>query len=85
MDSAYRSVEIIFFYQIYSLQLETIGAFKIIVLRSTSLNLGSSNLKLYADFKIGLNRENPVTVESVDPYFPFCETPCAIHKVCVYI
>ena len=48
------------FYQIYLLQLETLGVCKIVIPRYTqALKLGSSNRKLYADFKIGLNLENP--------------------------
>ena len=38
---------------------------------STSLKLGSFIQKLYVDFKNGLNLENPITNESVDPYSPF--------------
>ena len=59
------------FYQIYSLQLETLGVFKIVIFRSTGLKLGSLTQKLYVDFKNVLNLENPITSESVDPYSPF--------------
>ena len=60
-----------YLYQIYSLQLETLEAYKIIIFRFTSLKFGSFNLKLYVDFLIGLNLENPITQECVDPYSPF--------------
>ena len=65
-----------YFYQITPLQLETLGAYKIVIFRSTSLKLGLLIRKLYVNFKNGLNLENPITNESVDPYSPFFETPC---------
>ena len=40
-----------YFYQIYSLQLKTLGAFKIFIFRSTSLKFDSLNWKLYLNFK----------------------------------
>ena len=60
----------------YSLQLETSGAYKIFIFRSKSLIKSG----LYVDFKNGLNLENPITNESVDPYSPFFKTPC----ICLY-
>ena len=57
------------FEQIYSLLLETLGAFKIVIFRSTSLKLGSLNWKLYVDFKTGFNLKNPITNESLDYHF----------------
>ena len=65
-----------YFYQITPLQLETLGAYKIVIFRSTSKKFGSLIRKLYVNFKNGLNLENPITNESVDPYSPFFETPC---------
>ena len=66
-----------YLYPIYSLQVETLEAYKILIFRFTSLKFGSFNLKLYVDFFIGLNLENPITQECVDPYSPFFfETPC---------
>ena len=61
--------QIILFLPNYSLQLDTIGAYKIVIFRSTSIQLGLLNRKLYVDFKNGL--ENPITSESVDHYSPF--------------
>ena len=40
-------------------------------IKSTSLKLDSLNRKLYVDIKNGLNLENLITNESVDPYSPF--------------
>jgi len=42
----------LYFYQIYSLQLETSGAYKIVIFRSTSLKLDLLNWKLKIDFKM---------------------------------
>ena len=50
--------EIILFLPNYLLQLETLGACKIDIFRSTSVKLDSLNLKLHVDFKNGLNLEN---------------------------
>ena len=62
----------LYFIQIYSIWLETLGAFKVVIFRSTSLKLDTLNRKLYLNFKNVLNLENPITTnESVDPYFPF--------------
>ena len=55
----------LYFYQVYSLQMETLGAFKIVIFRSTSLKLDSLNRKLYVDFNNGLVFENPITTKSV--------------------
>ena len=52
--------EIILVFPNYSLQSETLGAYKVFILRSTSLKLGLLNRKLYVDFK------NPITNESVE-------------------
>ena len=51
---------------LYSLQgqLETLGAFKIVIFRSTSLKLNLLKQNLYVDFKNGLNPENPITNDS---------------------
>ena len=62
--------EIILFLPNYLLQLETSGAYKIFIFKSG----------WYVDFKNGLNLENPITNESVDPYSPFFKTPC----ICLY-
>ena len=42
----------LYFYQIYSPQLETLGAFKIVIFRFTILKLGSLNRKLYVILKL---------------------------------
>ena len=55
-----------YFYQITKLQLETSGAFKIVIFRSISLKLDFLSRKLYVDLRNGLNLENPITNESVD-------------------
>ena len=41
------------------------GGWKIVIFRSSILNLGLLNRKLYVDFKIGLNLKNPITNKSV--------------------
>ena len=48
------------------LSLETLGAYKIVIFKSTSIKLGSLNRKLYVDLKIGLNLD-PI---SRGPLFP---------------
>ena len=59
--------------------MEALGACKIVNFGSTSLKLGLLIRKLYVDFKNGLNLENLITIESVDPYSPFyIETHCII-------
>ena len=63
--------EVILFLPNYSFQLETLEAFKIVVKRSTSLKLELLNRKLYVDLKNGLNFENLITNESVNPYSLF--------------
>ena len=63
--------EIVLFLQNYSLQLKTLEVFKIVIFKFTSLKLGLLNRKLYIDFKTGLNLENPITNEAVDPYSLF--------------
>ena len=62
----------LYFYQIYSLQvqLETLGAFKIVISRSTSLKLNLLKRKLYVDIKNGLYPGNPIGNESVDLISP---------------
>ena len=45
-----------------------VGGWKIVIFRSSILNLGLLNRKLYVDFKIGLNLENPIANKSVDHY-----------------
>ena len=54
----------------YSFQLETLGDCKIVILRSKNLKLDLKR-KLYVDFKNGLNLENPIKNESVDPSSQF--------------
>ncbi len=46
--------------QIYSLQLETFGAFKIVIFRFTSQKFAFLNRKLQIDFYNGLNLENTI-------------------------
>ena len=48
------------------LSLETLGAYKIVIFKPTSIKLGSLNRKLYVDLKIGLNLD-PI---SRGPLFP---------------
>jgi len=74
----------LYFYQIYSFQLETLGVFKIGIFKSTSLKLGSLNRKFLVDYKNGLNLENLITNESVDPYSPFFRNPVDILKTYPY-
>ena len=56
-----------------SLQLETLGAYKIVISRSKSLKLNSLHRKLYVDFKNGLNLENPITSKSVNHFTKLCK------------
>ena len=49
--------------------LETSEAYKIVILRSTRLNLNALNRKLYLDIKKGLKLKN----KSVDPYTNLCK------------
>ena len=55
-------------------QIGNLRSLEIVIFRSTSLKLGLLNRNLYVDFKNGPNLENPITNESVDPYFPFLDT-----------
>ena len=50
---------------------KTLGAYKTVFFRFTSLQLGLLSLKFKIDFKNGLNLENPMTNESADTYPPF--------------
>ena len=72
--------------RIYSFQLNT-EAYWIEIFRSKFYKpkiVGLIELKLYLDFKNGINIENPIRNESVDPYSPFFETPCLYRKeVCM--
>ena len=46
--------EIILILPYYSLQVETLEAYRIVILRSTSLTLGLLTQKLYVDYEYGL-------------------------------
>ena len=52
------------FSPLLTLQLETLGAYEIVMFRSTSLKLDFLNRILYVDFQNGLNLESPFTNES---------------------
>jgi len=61
-----------------------VGAFKIIILRSATLALGSLNQKLYLDIKIGLNLENPIRNESADQFSQVFETLGILYRLAVF-
>ena len=63
------------FYQNYSLQLEPLGAYKIVIFRSIRLKLTSLNQELYIDLKKLSQSLNPITNESVDHCSPFFRHP----------
>ena len=64
----------LYFYQICSLHLFTLGAFKIVIFISTSLKLSSLNQTLYIAFKNGLN-----FIRVYRCLFSICfETPCIL-------
>ena len=59
----------IIFYFYFAFYLETLGAYKIVIFRHTSLKLDSLNRKLYVNLINGLNFENPITNEPYSLFF----------------